>query len=171
MRPDTRPHSITVHKVQKLLASRAATTQDILRFWKHIVGTSCRRFQLALPVGLLPRHKVLIPQSELFPIWGKPASAVFYSELWETCQRTFSNVPPRVVLSFAGIAHPADATMALVLHRLREATNGSMSEEFSGKLNQLQRELPEGLAVDSAWLKAYRYSASLKLNTWQHQLV
>ncbi|MHC1551243.1 type IV toxin-antitoxin system AbiEi family antitoxin domain-containing protein [Phyllobacterium sp. K27] len=36
-----------------------------------------------------------------------------------------------------------------------------MSEEFSGKLNQLQRELPEGLVVDSAWLKARGYSAQL----------
>lgn len=36
-----------------------------------------------------------------------------------------------------------------------------MSEEFSGKLNQLQRELPEGLVVDSTWLKARGYSAQL----------
>lgn len=36
-----------------------------------------------------------------------------------------------------------------------------MSEEFSGKLNQLQRDLPEGLVVDSAWLKARGYSAQL----------
>lgn len=36
-----------------------------------------------------------------------------------------------------------------------------MSKEFSGKLNQLQRELPEGLVVDSTWLKARGYSAQL----------
>lgn len=36
-----------------------------------------------------------------------------------------------------------------------------MGEEFSGKLNHLQRELPEGLVVDSAWLKARGYSAQL----------
>ncbi len=36
-----------------------------------------------------------------------------------------------------------------------------MSEEFLGKLNRLQRELPEGLVVDSAWLKARGYSAQL----------
>lgn len=36
-----------------------------------------------------------------------------------------------------------------------------MSKEFSGKLNQLQRELPEGLVVDSAWLTARGYSAQL----------
>ncbi len=36
-----------------------------------------------------------------------------------------------------------------------------MSEESHGKLNQLQRELPEGLIVDSSWLKQRRYSAQL----------
>lgn len=36
-----------------------------------------------------------------------------------------------------------------------------MSEQFSGKLNQLQRDLPEGLLVDAAWLKARGYSAQL----------
>lgn len=36
-----------------------------------------------------------------------------------------------------------------------------MSKDFSGKLNHLQRELPEGLVVDSAWLKARGYSAQL----------
>ena len=36
-----------------------------------------------------------------------------------------------------------------------------MSEEFSGKLNHLQRELPEGLVVDSAWLKHRGYSPQL----------
>jgi hypothetical protein len=36
-----------------------------------------------------------------------------------------------------------------------------MSEEIHGKLNQLQRQLPEGLIVDSSWLKQRRYSAQL----------
>jgi len=49
-----------------------------------------------------------------------------------------------------------------------------MGEEFSGKLNQLQRELPEGLVVDSAWLKARGYSAQLcrkyVLNGWLERL-
>ena len=36
-----------------------------------------------------------------------------------------------------------------------------MSEESQGKLNYLQRELPEGLLVDAAWLKARGYSPQL----------
>ncbi|URK89460.1 type IV toxin-antitoxin system AbiEi family antitoxin (plasmid) [Rhizobium sp. RCAM05350] len=49
-----------------------------------------------------------------------------------------------------------------------------MSEEFSGKLNHLQRELPEGLVVDAVWLKTRGYSAQLcrkyVLNGWLERL-
>ncbi|ATQ69089.1 MULTISPECIES: type IV toxin-antitoxin system AbiEi family antitoxin domain-containing protein [Methylosinus] len=37
-----------------------------------------------------------------------------------------------------------------------------MSEQNAGKLNQLERLLPEGLLVDSAWLTARGYSTSLR---------
>lgn len=36
-----------------------------------------------------------------------------------------------------------------------------MSEDNTGKLNRLQRELPEGLLVNAAWLKAQGYSPQL----------
>lgn len=36
-----------------------------------------------------------------------------------------------------------------------------MGSVFSGKLNHLQRELPEGLVVDATWLKTRGYSAQL----------
>ncbi|MCH8491549.1 MAG: type IV toxin-antitoxin system AbiEi family antitoxin [Oceanicaulis sp.] len=37
-----------------------------------------------------------------------------------------------------------------------------MSEQKAGKLNQLERRLPEGLLVDAAWLSAHGYSTSLR---------
>jgi hypothetical protein len=37
-----------------------------------------------------------------------------------------------------------------------------MGEQNTGKLNQLERLLPEGLLVDSAWLSAHGYSTSLR---------
>jgi hypothetical protein len=37
-----------------------------------------------------------------------------------------------------------------------------MGEQRAGKLKQLERLLPEGLLVDSAWLSARRYSTSLR---------
>lgn len=38
----------------------------------------------------------------------------------------------------------------------------TMSEQNSSKLNQLQRDLPEGLLVDSAWLEGRGYYGSLR---------
>ena len=37
-----------------------------------------------------------------------------------------------------------------------------MAKDFGTKLNRLERELPEGLVVDAAWLSAKGYSASLR---------
>lgn len=37
-----------------------------------------------------------------------------------------------------------------------------MSEPKGGKLNQLERQLPEGLLVDAAWLEAHGYSRALR---------
>ena len=37
-----------------------------------------------------------------------------------------------------------------------------MTERIDGKLNYLERQLPEGLLVDAAWLKAHGYSTSLR---------
>ena len=36
-----------------------------------------------------------------------------------------------------------------------------MAKQYGGKLNQLERSLPEGLIVDSAWLSQHNYSRSL----------
>ena len=38
----------------------------------------------------------------------------------------------------------------------------SMTTRLNGKLNQLQKELPEGLLVDAAWLEAKGYSSALR---------
>ena len=38
----------------------------------------------------------------------------------------------------------------------------SMTEHLGGKLNHLQKELPEGLLVDARWLEARGYSSSLR---------
>lgn len=37
-----------------------------------------------------------------------------------------------------------------------------MTERVDGKLNYLERQLPEGLLVDAAWLQAHGYSTSLR---------
>lgn len=37
-----------------------------------------------------------------------------------------------------------------------------MAEQFQKKLNRLQRELPEGLLVDAAWMERHGYSSSLR---------
>ncbi|MGY3622098.1 type IV toxin-antitoxin system AbiEi family antitoxin domain-containing protein [Bradyrhizobium sp. USDA 10063] len=37
-----------------------------------------------------------------------------------------------------------------------------MTERFSGKLNRLERTLPEGLLVDSAWMTKHGYSTGLR---------
>lgn len=37
-----------------------------------------------------------------------------------------------------------------------------MTKQILGKLNRLQRELPEGMLVDAAWLEARGYSSSLR---------
>ncbi|MBP1862186.1 type IV toxin-antitoxin system AbiEi family antitoxin domain-containing protein [Rhizobium herbae] len=37
-----------------------------------------------------------------------------------------------------------------------------MTEQRSGKLNQLERTLPEGLLVDAAWMERHGYSTSLR---------
>lgn len=41
-------------------------------------------------------------------------------------------------------------------------TTLSMAKQTHGKLNRLQRELPEGMVVDAAWLEARGYSSSLR---------
>src|SRR5690349_14512656 len=38
----------------------------------------------------------------------------------------------------------------------------SMAKPNDGKLNQLERDLPEGLLVDAAWLRKRGYSTSLR---------
>ncbi len=38
----------------------------------------------------------------------------------------------------------------------------SMAKQVEGKLNRLQRLLPEGLLVDASWLTAQGYSTSLR---------
>jgi len=37
-----------------------------------------------------------------------------------------------------------------------------MDARFGGKINRLQRELPEGLLVDAAWMEAHGYSSALR---------
>lgn len=37
-----------------------------------------------------------------------------------------------------------------------------MTKRSDGKLNRLQRELPEGLLADAAWMEAYGYSSALR---------
>ena len=38
----------------------------------------------------------------------------------------------------------------------------SMKMHSGGKLNQLQRELPDGLLTDAAWMEAHGYSSVLR---------
>src|SRR5690348_17067215 len=38
----------------------------------------------------------------------------------------------------------------------------SMAKQNQGKLNWLEKRLPEGLVVDAAWLSAHGYSTSLR---------